>query len=235
MKRVNYGIDALYIIKNLVFAGIVIIFLSLIIYMEFSFGMFAIFLGIGGVILFLKAVLMLYTSKISKLKQREIVVSLGQLNGDEHILDIGCGLGLILNEAAKQLTSGKAIGLDIWEGKDLSGNTKEAAEENAKIENVLNNVEFVEGDARQLPFSATSFDVVFSSMAIHNIPIMEDRLKAIREILRVLKPNGRFVIQDIKSIELYYNEFQKAGVSEVHIEGPYFNMIPPVRIIVGRK
>ncbi|MBP0725685.1 class I SAM-dependent methyltransferase [Bacillus sp. RG28] len=235
MKKVNYGIDALYIIKNLVFASIVIIFLSLIIYMQFSFGMFAIFLGISGIILLLKSVLMLYTSKISKLKQRKIVVSLGQLNGDEQILDIGCGRGLILIEAAKQLTSGKAIGLDIWESEDLTGNTKDAAEENAKIENVFNKVEFVEGDARQLPFLATSFDVVFSSMALHNIPTERERIKAIREIVRVLKPNGRFVIQDIKSTTLYYKVFQKAGVSEVHIEGPYFNMFPPVRIIVGRK
>jgi len=235
MKRVNYGIDALYIIKNLVFAGIVIIFLSLIIYMQFSFGMFAIFLGIAGIILLLMSVLMLYTSKISKLKQRKIVVSLGELNGDEQILDIGCGRGLILIEAAKQLTSGKAIGLDIWESEDLTGNTKDAAEENAKIENVLNKVEFVEGDARQLPFLATSFDVVFSSMALHNIPTERERIKAIREIVRVLKPNGRFVIQDIKSTILYYKVFKKAGVSEVHIQGPYFNMFPPVRIIVGRK
>jgi ubiquinone/menaquinone biosynthesis C-methylase UbiE len=235
MKRVNYGIDALYIIKNLIFAGIVIIFLSLIIYMQFSFGMFAFFLGIGGFILLLKSVLMLYTSKISKLKQRKIVVSLGQLKGDEQILDIGCGRGLILIEAAKQLTSGKAIGLDIWESEDLTGNTKDAAEDNAKIENVLNKVEFVEGDARQLPFLATSFDVVFSSMALHNIPSERERIKAIREIVRVLKPNGRFVIQDIKSTTLYYKVFQKAGVSEVHIKGPFFNMFPPVRIIVGRK
>ena len=235
MKRANYGIDALYIVKNLVFLSINIIIVSLIIYMKFSFGLFAIFLGLCGIALLFKAILMLFTSKVSKLRQRKIVVNLGQLTGDEHILDIGCGRGLILNEAARHLINGKAIGLDLWEGPDLSGNTKDAAVANAKIENVLNKVEFVEGDARKLPFPASSFDVVFSSMALHNIPTEREKIKAIREIVRVLKPNGRFVIQDIKSTTLYYKVFQKAGVSEVQMKGPYFSMFPPVRIVVGRK
>jgi cyclopropane fatty-acyl-phospholipid synthase-like methyltransferase len=46
--------------------------------------------------------------------------------GQEEVLDVGCGRGLMLIGAAKRLTTGKATGIDIWQAEDLSGNRPEA-------------------------------------------------------------------------------------------------------------
>jgi len=46
--------------------------------------------------------------------------------GGEHVFDVGTGRGLLLIGAARRLTSGKGIGIDVWSTKDLSGNSLEA-------------------------------------------------------------------------------------------------------------
>jgi ribonucleotide reductase alpha subunit len=82
-----------------------------------------------------------------------------KLRGDETVLDVGCGRGLLLIGAAKRLTTGKAVGVDIWNAEDLSGNRPEATLENARLERVAERVEVKDGDARRLPFADGTFDV----------------------------------------------------------------------------
>jgi arsenite methyltransferase len=50
---------------------------------------------------------------------------------------------------------------------------------------------------RHLPFADESFDVVTSSLAIHNIPDRQGREQALAEILRVLKRDGTAMLADI--------------------------------------
>jgi arsenite methyltransferase len=58
---------------------------------------------------------------------------LGELNlrGNERILDLGCGRGAVLLMAAQQLTTGRAVGVDLWRKGDQSGNAAEATQLNA--------------------------------------------------------------------------------------------------------
>jgi hypothetical protein len=49
-----------------------------------------------------------------------------QLRGDERVLDLGCGRGAVLLLAAQRLTTGRAVGVDIWRRGDQSGNSAEA-------------------------------------------------------------------------------------------------------------
>ena len=51
---------------------------------------------------------------------------LGTLNlrGDERILDMGCGRGAVLLMAAQHLTTGRAVGVDLWRRVDQSGSGK---------------------------------------------------------------------------------------------------------------
>ena len=105
-------------------------------------------------------------------------------------MDVGCGRGLLLNAAARRLTPGKAIGIDLWQSVDQSGNRPEATLANARLEGVAGLVEVKTGDMRELPFEDRTIDLVVSSLAIHNIPDPADRAKAVQEIARVLKPKG---------------------------------------------
>ena len=50
------------------------------------------------------------------------------LRGDERILDMGCGRGAVLLMAAQHLTTGRAVGVDLWRSVDQSGNSPEATQ-----------------------------------------------------------------------------------------------------------
>ena len=54
-----------------------------------------------------------------------------------------------------------------------------------------------DGDARKIPFGGATFDVVLSSLALHNIYNAKEREQALREIVRVLKPGGHAAIFDV--------------------------------------
>jgi ubiquinone/menaquinone biosynthesis C-methylase UbiE len=66
-----------------------------------------------------------------------------------------------------------------------------------------------------LPFEDNSFDVVVSSLAIHNISGSAGREKAITEAVRVLRPGGRLMIADIRATRQHEGQLAKLGMSEV--------------------
>ncbi|KAA9157911.1 class I SAM-dependent methyltransferase [Amycolatopsis acidicola] len=117
------------------------------------------------------------------------------LNGDEDLLDLGCGRGAVLIAAAKRLPKGHAVGVDLWT-RDQSDNRPEATLANAEAAGVADRVEVHTADIAALPFPDASFDVVTSAMAIHNISSADQRYRALDEALRVLRPGGQLLIAD---------------------------------------
>ena len=117
-----------------------------------------------------------------------------ELKGDEKVLDVGCGLGKATIAAAKQLKTGKAIGIDIWSKMEIPGNSPERAYKNAEIEGVRDKVEFKTGNVLNLEFPDNSFDVVTSSSVINNLHTDSQKLVALKEIFRVLRPGGKFLL-----------------------------------------
>ncbi len=185
------------------------------------------FLGSAG--------LMVWSSKVGKLRERERLLDAIPWRGEETVLDVGCGRGLLLTGAARRLTGGKAIGVDIWQEVDQSGNRPEATWANAWAEGVAGRVRVVDGDARRLPFGDQSFDAVVSHMVLHNIRDGEGRRQAVAEIARVLKPGGRLVIQDMRHTEEYCDVLRRAGMTEVERSSRRFGVFPPVHRVTGRK
>jgi len=157
------------------------------------------------------------------------------LRGDEMILDVGCGRGLFLIGAARRLSTGKAVGVDLWQTEDQSGNSPEITLENARVEGVADRVEIKTGDARQLPFEANTFDVILSSWALHNIYDASERAKALREIARVLKPGGRVAILDIRHTAEYGRLLKECGFEGVGRSGPSFIFFTPTFTLWGQK
>jgi SAM-dependent methyltransferase len=138
-----------------------------------------------------------------------------KLHGDERILDMGCGRGAVLLMAAQHLSTGKAVGVDIWQSRDQSGNAMDATQANAVAEGVADRVELHTADMRELPFPDAGFDVIVSSLAIHNIPATAGREKAIDEAVRVLKPGGRLLIADIKGTRNHEERLIKLGMTNI--------------------
>ena len=137
------------------------------------------------------------------------------LRGDERILDLGCGRGAVLLMAAQHLTTGRAVGVDLWRSFDQSGNSLEATRRNASAEGVADRVELHTANMTALPFADSSFDVVVSSVAIHNISRRADRDKAIEEAVRVLRPGGRLMIADVRATRQYREQLARSGMNEV--------------------
>jgi SAM-dependent methyltransferase len=178
---------------------------------------------------------MLWGSKFGKLRLRDRVLDRLALRGDERVLDVGCGRGLMLIGAAKRLTTGKAVGVDIWQKEDQAGNDPAATRENARREGVADRVELHDGDARQLPFPDGSFDVVVSSWALHNIYDKAGREQALKEVVRVLKSPGRVALLDIRHAAEYAGVLRAEGLRDVRLSGPNFLFVVPTRTATAAK
>ena len=183
----------------------------------------------------ISATVMVWGSRVGKLRLRDRILDGLALRGDEQVLDVGCGRGLLLLGAARRLPKGKASGIDLWQKQDKEGNTPETTRENARIEGVEERIELTTGDMRELPFKAKRFDVVLSSWAIHNIHGAADRRKAILEIVRVLKPGGRVRILDLRHTAEYEGALREAGLIDVTRSWPSFLFVIPSRIVSARK
>jgi arsenite methyltransferase len=95
---------------------------------------------------------MVRSSRAGKLIERDRLLDELPWRGDEWVLGVGCGRGLLLIGAAKRGTIGQAVGLDLWRKQDQAGNDPAATLANAQAEGVAERVELRDGDARQLPF-----------------------------------------------------------------------------------
>ena len=150
----------------------------------------------AGAVLLAHAGVYLHTTMGGKLQVWRRVLGELALNGDEHLLDLGCGRGAVLIEAARRLPAGRAVGVDLWHGRDQSGNSPGATLANAGRAGVSDRVDVQTADITALPFPGGSFDVVTSALAIHNIPAARDRYRALDEAVRVLRPGGHLLIAD---------------------------------------
>lgn len=149
-----------------------------------------------------------YTTRRGKFLEWDVILDRLSLRGDETVLDMGCGRGAVLTAVARRLTTGRVTGVDIWDTNDQSGNAAAVTLRNASLEGVRDRVSIETADMRSLPFPDASFDLVVSSLAIHNIRTNDDRKRAVIEGFRVLKPGGRMVIADIRATAIYEEALQ---------------------------
>lgn len=240
-QKPDYGLDAPSIVRGFLFGGptlaIVGFFLARYARPAQIQPLIAIagtMMGTGAV-LFVESLLLMGSSYYGKFRARDRLLARLGLRGDERVLDVGCGHGLLLIGAAKLLPRGHAVGIDLWSQVDQGSNSREATLENARLEGVADRVEVRDGDMRKLPFPDATFDAVVANLAIHNISDRDGRREAIREIVRVLKPGGQVALMDFKKVGQYADDLRTSGLSDVRVSGPSFWIFPPVRTATGTK
>ncbi|MEV6703381.1 class I SAM-dependent methyltransferase [Streptomyces sp. NPDC051453] len=168
-------------------------------------------LATAGTALIAQTGVYLHTTLHGKLRVWKRELDRAALKGDEQLLDLGCGRGAVLIEAAGRLPTGRAVGVDLWSGKDQSGNRPEVTLANAAAAGVADRVEVQTADMTELPFADGSFDVVTSALAIHNIPSRERRYRAVDEAMRVLRPGGQLLIADFWPMARQYADHLGQG------------------------
>jgi arsenite methyltransferase len=236
-KKPDYGIDAPGVVRNLLVIGTALI-VSGIVFPTIHLGNVTILWSRsafcpGGSCL-LGGLLMLLYAKWGKFRHRDRMLNMLRWRGDERVLDVGTGRGLLLIGAARRLTTGTGTGIDVWSTKDLSGNSLEHTQANVDIEGVQDKVTLKSDDARKLSFPDASFDVILSNLCIHNIPAADGRAQACREIARVLKPGGIALISDFINTRTYQKIFASCGleVSRTQINPLTF---PWLRVVRAEK
>ncbi len=238
----DYGIDAPAVMRNLFLIGTVsllfAIFAPKIIHLGPVLLSKTTFYWTAGFLLGEGCLFLLYV-KVGKFRHRDFMLAMHPWCGDEQVLDVGCGRGLLLAGAAKRLAAlngtGHATGIDIWSNVDMGGNAEAATLHNLTLEGVQDRCTLISQSAAEMPFPDASFDVIVSNLCIHNMYDRPTRLAALHQIVRVLKPGGIALISDYKRTAEYAAEFQQAGLQVEKKRGSLITTFPPLTVVIARK
>ncbi|KAG5062084.1 hypothetical protein JHK85_003267 [Glycine max] len=128
----------------------------------------------------------------------------------DRVLDVCCGSGDLSFLLSDQVGShGKVIGLDFSKDQLLFASSRQES----LSKNCFTNIEWVEGDALDLPFSDGWFDAITMGYGLRNVV---DKQKAMQEIFRVLKTGSTVSILDFnKSNELLTSAFTEWMIDNI--------------------
>src|SRR5262249_23494333 len=162
--------------------------------------------------------LLIHLSRIAKARKRDTFLEGFPWRGEERVLDVCCGSGLLLIAAAKRLTNGTATGIDLWDADPFSGNKAQGVWFNTAAEGVpAHRIRLVTGDARQLPFADATFEVVICRRMPQTLG-RDDREQALREMARVLAPGGHLGLLDTSVHRSAYTKVLQAyGLADVRV------------------
>lgn len=114
-------------------------------------------------------------------EEHRIALKMLSISGRDRVLDVACGPGNFARDFAQAAPDGLVVGLDASEA--MLG----VAARDTNDENVV----YIRGDASNLPFRDSSFDAVCCFAALY---LIEEPMRAIEEIVRVLAPGGRVAL-----------------------------------------
>jgi len=126
-----------------------------------------------------------FTSQEEQFK--DILLNEADLADNHTLLDIGCGSGtLVINAALRN-------GACIIHGLDADENILKTAHHKSQQNDVK--IHFKQGYSTELPYPDNHFDRVFSSLLFHHLSL-DSKIRTLKEIYRVLKPGGEFYFAD---------------------------------------
>jgi len=143
----------------------------------------------------------------------------------DDILDVGCGTGRLLDRAAQQWPQARLVGIDASPQMINVANRKHDGDARFHFE---------VADAVLLPFGASRADVAFSTFSHHH---WSDQQGAVRDISRVLRPAGLFILANIelcREADSRQSLFGNAGLEVIEQRRP-LRLAGAVLLTIGRK
>ena len=114
-------------------------------------------------------------------EEHRMALAMLSIHPGDRVLDVACGPGNFTRDFADAAGEGLVVGLDASESMlDVAVRDTESA-----------NVAYLRGDASELPFRDASFDAVCCFAALY---LIEDPMRAVEEVVRVLAPGGRVAL-----------------------------------------
>lgn len=155
------------------------------------------------------------TSRDRNLRELEIEYILGKMQSGTRILDLGCGNGYTDIRIAKAFDA-DITALDLSE--NMIAGAKKLAEKYAPLRG---RVDFRAQDCRRVPFECAEFDAVITERFLLNLPDSATQMSVIKEIHRVLKPGGIFVMVEgsLDGLEALNRLREKVGLSAIPNRG----------------
>lgn len=105
------------------------------------------------------------------------------------IIDLGCGFGGTNLVLAQRFVDSEVVGID------LSDPLLRMANQAAEAANLGERVRFEKGDVQQIPYEDDTFDVAINANMVH---LVEDPIRMLNEIERILTPGGFLFIADLR-------------------------------------
>ena len=114
--RPDYGLDAPNLVRSFLIGGFLLLAVGLALVLLSTDWLTAVgsIAFTFGVIFTIDGLLMIWSSRYGKLRARDRLLDGLGLTGQEKLLDVGCGRGLLLIGAARRLPNGRAVGVDLW-------------------------------------------------------------------------------------------------------------------------
>jgi ubiquinone/menaquinone biosynthesis C-methylase UbiE len=124
------------------------------------------------------------------------------------VIDVGCGTGRLLESVVERWPGARVTGIDASAAMIAEARGKHRGHDRFS---------FVNADAAALPFASGSFDIALSTVSLHH---WQEQASGIREVARVLRPGGSFILVDIDPPLLFLLRPLLRWIEHAQVQGP---------------
>jgi len=112
--------------------------------------------------------------------------------GKGAVIDAGCGTGRTSISLLKAVPDLNITAFDRFDAQYIKDGGRALLKQNLELAGIASNINIVQGDLTEMPFNEDNFDAAVSVLVFDHLG--ENKLSALREMRRVLKPGGRFML-----------------------------------------